>query len=125
MVQEGLAEKSGFALVHKNNTFKCAFITTDAQYAPGQIRAMKRHNSSDEVFALIRGRAVLVTGEPLQRQYAYTELQTGVSYCVEAGEWHYLAVSEDAVVFVTESSDVSAVNTDEIDVTDQLLIVEV
>lgn len=125
MVQEGLAKKTGFALVHKNNTFKCAFITMDAQYAPGQIRTMKRHNSSDEVFALVCGRAVLVTGEPHRKQYEYTTLQTGVSYCVEAGVWHYLAVSEDGTVFVVENSDVSAANTDAVDVSDQLLIVEV
>ena len=61
----------------------------------------------------------------MQKQVKHTALQTGVSYCVEAGQWHYLAVSEDAIVFVTENSDVSAANTDEIDVTDQLLIVEV
>ncbi len=86
---------------------------------------MKRHNCSDEVFALVQGRAVLVTGEPLRKQYEYIALQAGVSYCIEAGTWHYLAVSEDAMVFVTENSDVSAANTDEIDVKDQLLIVEV
>ena len=125
MVQEGFIKKSGFALVHQNDTFKCAFITADRQYAPGQIRSMKRHNGSDEVFVLIQGKAVLVTGEPTQKQVEYTTLQTSVSYCVEAGQWHYLAVSEDAIVFVSENSDVSAANTDEIDVTDQLLIVEV
>ena len=125
MVQEGLIEKPGFALVYRNDGFKCAFITADGQYAPGQIRTMKRHNSSDEVFVLIRGRAVLVTGEPSKMQYKYTALQTGISYCVEAGEWHYLSVSEDGLVFVAENSDVSAANTDDIDVAYQLLTVEV
>ena len=125
MVREGFITHSGFELVYQSDGFKCAFITAGEQYAPGQIKIMKRHNSSDEIFALVSGKAVLVTGDVEQKQYVFTPLCSGVSYCVEAGTWHYLAGSEDAVVFVTENSDVSAANTDAIDVTDQLLIVEV
>ena len=125
MVLQATASKPGFELICTNNSFKCAFITRSAQYAPGQIKAMKRHNESDEVFILIQGKAMLVTGEPTQKQYMKTALQSGISYCVEAGTWHYLAVSEDALVFVTENSQVSGENTDEICIEEYDVIVEV
>lgn len=125
MVLHATASKPGFDLVFQNASFKCAFITKSEQYAPGKIETMKRHNESDEVFALIRGKAILVTGEGTLTQHEETVLQQGISYCVKAGTWHYLAVSEDALVFVTENSWVSAENTDEICVKDRHLRVEV
>ena len=125
MVREGFITHSGFQPVYQNNGFKCAFITAGEQYAPGQIKTMKRHNSSDEVYALVSGKAVLVTGDVAQKQYVFIPLCPGVSYCVDAGTWHYLAVSEDGTVFVVENSDVSAANTDAVDIEKQYVIVEV
>ena len=123
-VLEGNVERSGFQLTCKNDWFKCAFITLSDQYAYGQVKIMKRHNESDEVFVLIKGQATLLTGDPIEKEYIKTELKTGTSFCVEAGTWHYLAVSEDALVFVVENSEVSGENTDAINVEDQHLFVE-
>lgn len=125
MVLQKTVSKPGFDLVYKGDLFKCAIITKSAQYAVGQVLAMKRHNESDEVFVLVQGKAALLTGDPIQKQYVRTELKSGVSYCVEAGTWHYLAISEDALVFVTENSSVSSDNTDELNVEDQNLTLEV
>ena len=125
MVLQGTASKSGFDLIYNGDSFKCAFISKSEQYAPGKLTAMKRHNESDEVFVLVQGKAKLITGEPMQNQYKETVLQQGVFYCVEAGTWHYLAVSEDALVFVTENSQVSGENTDEIRIEATNVIVEV
>ena len=116
MVLEGKSEKAGFCLVCKNNDYKCAFITCSPQYAYGKVTELKRHRESDEVFTLISGKATLLTGEPESGEYDTRELQKGVSYCVPAGTWHYLAVSEDALVFVVENSGVSAENTDAVSI---------
>jgi len=124
MVQERVASRPGFDVVCKNESFKCAFITLSDQYAYGKITTMKRHNESDEVFVLVKGKATLVTGDVDSREYIMTELKKGISYCVPAGTWHYLAVSEDALVFVTENSQVSAENTDAINIENQHLSVE-
>ena len=112
MILEGKSEKSGFGLVCKNDNFKCAFITCSPQYAYGKVTELKRHRKSDEVFTLISGKATLLAVEPETAEYETKELEKGVSYCVPAGTWHYLAVSEDALVFVVENSGVSAENTD-------------
>lgn len=112
MVLEGKADREGFQLVCVNESFKCAFITKGSQYSYGQVSILKRHNESDEVFILISGTATLLTGEPDNAEYDIRELQKGVAYCVTAGTWHYLAVSDDALVFVVENSGVSVENTD-------------
>ena len=124
MVLEGKPERTGFQMVCVNESFKCAWITASFPYAYGRVNELKRHNESDEVFTLISGTATLLTGEPDRGEYNVRELGKGVSYCVTAGTWHYLAVSEDALVFVVENSRVSAGNTDVISVEEQNLYVE-
>lgn len=124
MVLERKSEKAGFDLICTNDDFKCAFITNSPQYSYGKVTVLKRHNLSDEVFTLISGRATLLTGDLVKAEYATRELQKGVAYCVTAGTWHHLAVSEDAVVFVVENSGVSGANTDAVSVEMQNLYVE-
>ena len=121
MVLEGKSEKAGFCLVCKNDDYKCAFITYSPQYAYGKVTELKRHRESDEVFTLISGKATLLTGEPEGGEYDTRELQKGISYCVPAGTWHYLGVTEDALVFVVENSGVSSENTDAVSVEEQNL----
>ena len=106
------AEGSGFQPALRTERFLCAFISYAAQYAYGKITAMKRHLTSPEVFVLLRGRATLITMESDKAVPDITELEPGKTVCVKAGAWHYLAVSEDALVFVTENNDVSAQNTE-------------
>ena len=122
MVLEGKADREGFQLVCVNESFKCAFITSNPQYAYGQVSVLKRHNNSDEIFTLILGEATLLTEEG-DKGYVDQKLKIGVSYCVTAGTWHYLAVSDDALVFVVENSDVSKDNTDELCVEDKNLYI--
>lgn len=125
MVQKKTVSKPGFCVVCKNDAFQCAFITESGQYAPGRITEMKRHRESDEVFVLLKGKATLVTADPSRKRYVTTVIESGPSYCVEAGTWHYLAVSEDAMLFVTENSAVSSENTDVISIVEENITVEV
>ena len=104
------AKSPGFEAVVKTDRFKCAFITHAPMYAYGAVREMKRHNLTDEVFVLLSGHATLLIreGEDM-KQYP---MEPGKAYNVIAGTWHYLGVSEDGMLFVTESSDTDKTNTD-------------
>lgn len=124
MVLEGKSEKAGFYLTCKNRDFKCAFITQSSQYAYGKVSLLKRHRESDEVFTLIEGDAKLLTEEPDKEKYEIRKLVKGRSYCVTADTWHYLAVSDDALVFVVENGEVSAENTEAVSVDEQSLYVD-
>ena len=104
------AEKTGFDIAFKNENFKCAFIKCSSAYSFGQVHEMKRHNKTDEIFVLLKGRAVMLTME--EGKFFETELTPNTAYNVQRETWHYLALSKDAVAFVTENADTDATNTD-------------
>lgn len=106
-------DKHGFQPMLRNDHFLCAYITHSSQYAYGKVTAVKRHLTSQEVFVLLEGRGTVLTAKPDFSEMHTEELKRGVPFCVEAGIWHYLALTEDAVVFVVENSDVTAQNSEE------------
>ncbi len=102
--------RPGFEPVVTTDRFKCAFLTHGEGFTYGKVEEMKRHNKTDEVFVLLSGKAtMLIREEEIMTEYL---LEQGKAYNVAAGTWHYLAASQDAVLFVTESSDTSKANTD-------------
>lgn len=123
MLQINIPEKKGFDAFLTNSNFKCAFITSHAQYSFGRIKLIKRHNDSDEVYVLLRGKATVVTTDNLDKEFMKTNLEYHTSYNVKAGTWHYLAVSDDAIIFVAESGKVAPENTDTEDIFDKNIIV--
>ncbi len=110
MFSQETSKKAGFDTVIKNESFKCAFITLSPAYAFGTVEEMKRHNETDEIFILLNGSAVMLIYE----DGIFTEypLAKSAAYNVHAGTWHYLAVSEDALVFVTENANTDSTNSD-------------
>ena len=112
MTEELIPKGMGFQPVLWTERFLCAFISHAEQYAYGKITVIKRHLTSSEVFVLLRGSATLLTADPELSCRKITELEEGKAFGVEAGTWHYLAVSEDALIFVTENNDISAENSE-------------
>ena len=100
----------GFDTVVMNERFKCAFITHSPYYAFGEVNHMKRHNKTDEILGRLSGKAVLLILE--NEEFKEYVLEVGSAYNVKQGTWHYLAVTEDARVFVAESADTDGSNTD-------------
>ncbi len=120
MIVSGKSTKSGFDKVFDNTNFKCAFITHSPDYSYGEVKVMKRHNLTDEIFVLLTGKAVMLT--LADNVFTETALQENTAYNVKAGTWHYLAITEDASVFVTENADTSALNTDVLNLTTPYII---
>lgn len=114
--------KEGFDAVFSNPSFKCAFITPSDQYAFGKVRLLKRHNDTDEIFVLLSGSAVLLTKDE-NASYQTTPLQPETAYNVVKGTWHHLALSENAVVFVTESGSMQKENTDSMNIESENIFV--
>lgn len=116
---------SGFCPVVRNSQFLCAFITPSPMYAPGKIAEMKRHNDTDEVFVLLSGKAVLLTRDNINEECQVTHLLPGTTYTVKAGTWHYLALSPDGKIFVTESGSINPSNTDKADVSKENIFADI
>ncbi len=104
------AQGEGFNIITKNSHFKCAFIKLSRQYSFGSVVEMKRHNETDEIFVLLCGSAVMLTFE--NNGFKETILEKESAYNVTKGTYHYLALSDDAIVFVTEKADTTSENTD-------------
>ena len=80
--------KAGFDAVIKNESFKCAFITHSPAYAFGKVVEMKRHNETEEIFVLLKGRAVMLIYE--DGIFSEYELSENTAYNVHKKTWHYL-----------------------------------
>lgn len=92
----------GFNSVFKSEMWQIATITYDTQYSKECFDSMKRHLTTDEVFILINGSAILHTVENGILKNIIVE--SGRIYCVRRGTWHYLEVSRDALLAVVENN---------------------
>ena len=100
---------NGFDTVHSFECWKVAFITYAEHY--GELKLVKRHTKTDEVFVLVKGEATLYTAdgdEPL----ITTVLEKEKLYIVQKNTWHHLKVSEDGLLIVVENSDTTKENTE-------------
>ncbi len=73
---------------------------------------MQRHNETDEVFVLLKGRCLLFTaegGDTVGHIYA-EDLRPGIVYNVRRGVWHNHTLSRDAQVLVVENRDTTYAN---------------
>lgn len=100
----------GYLPVLKNDHYLCAYITHADNHAYGKVSKVERHLTSQEIFLLLKGKGTLLTADPDFTETHIDHLEVGVPFCVDAGVWHYLALSEDALLFLIENNDVNAQN---------------
>jgi len=88
-------------------TWRVAVLNFAEELRPEKLTRMQRHNETDEVFVLLRGRAILFVGDGDE---AVTEihgqnLEPHRVYNVKQRVWHHHTLSEDAMVLVVENRD--------------------
>ncbi len=98
----------GFYPFLTTDTFKVAYLRYNERFS--RLTGFERHMKTDEVFLLLEGRATLYI--KTEQGTAETEMEKGIAYNIPKGEWHHIAVSEDATVLVVENSDTSIENTE-------------
>ena len=69
---------------------------------------LERHLETDEVFVLLFGSAVLVSG----KDFTETSMEQGKIYNVKRGAWHALLMNEDAKVLIVENDDTARENSE-------------
>jgi hypothetical protein len=71
------------------------------------IGRLQRHDETDEVFVLLRGKCILFVGEGAEAITAVhaQPLEPGKLYNVKRGVWHHHTLSPDAMVLVVENRD--------------------
>jgi mannose-6-phosphate isomerase-like protein (cupin superfamily) len=81
--------------------WQAAILNWDPSCERVNLQEIERHNHTDEVFVLLRGRAVLFSrrdGESLQA----CELKPGVIYNVPKRVWHGLVANKEASFLIVE-----------------------
>jgi hypothetical protein len=72
-----------------------------------QINSMERHLSTDEVFVLVKGKAMLFLGgnHPIIKELACYPMVIGEINNVKQNTWHTLILSQDAHLIIVENDD--------------------
>ena len=88
--------------------WRVAAICPSERNSADAIGQMERHNETDEVFVLMRGRSVLFAAMGQCEQgigkIINVEMEPLRVYNVKRGVWHVCALGPDAVVLVVENS---------------------
>ncbi len=94
--------------------WRVAVLNFCDELLPGNLIRMQRHDETDEVFVLLRGRCILFVGDGAGADEAGTihaaDLEPGKVYNVRRGVWHTHTLSRDASVLVVENRDTTVAN---------------
>ena len=99
--------------------WRVAYLNDTPKFHLENMEDMQRHNTSDEVFVLLKGSCTLYIGDGGDEgpgTVRAVELEPGVIYNVRRGAWHTHATGPDASVLIVENADVSPENSDHIPV---------
>ena len=99
--------------------WRVAYLYDTPTFHLENMEDMQRHNTSDEVFVLLKGSCTLYIGDGGDEgpgTVRAVELEPGVIYNVRRGAWHTHATGPDASVLIVENADVSPENSDHIPV---------
>lgn len=81
--------------------WQAAILNWDSSCDRKNLQQIERHNHTDEVFVLLRGRSVLFSRCEGEALHAY-DLKPGVIYNVPKRVWHGLVADKDASFLIVE-----------------------
>ncbi|MBZ9687213.1 hypothetical protein G9F72_012845 [Clostridium estertheticum] len=99
--------------------WRVAILKYCDELLPENIIKMQKHNDTDEVFVLLKGKFILYIGDGddmVENVYA-KELQPLKMYNVKKATWHTHSLSEDAVVLIIENQNTELSNSPETQLT--------
>lgn len=86
-----------------SHDWQAAILNWEPIFDLENVGEVERHNQTDEVFVLTRGKAVLFTID--QRGMQIEEMKLGVIYNVLKGAWHNLVSTREASWIIVENRD--------------------
>lgn len=88
--------------------WRVAYLNHADTFVEENFEKIERHNETDEVFVLLKGSAVLIIGEELNR----IEMEPHKIYNVPKGVWHHIFTKEGTSVLIIENEDTGDKNSD-------------
>jgi len=83
--------------------WQVATLNWEHMFDPANLGEIERHNGTDEVFVLWRGRGALLIGTRLGIKVL--DMEPGAIYNVTRGTWHTLVATRDASWIIVETRD--------------------
>jgi hypothetical protein len=105
-------DKAGYLPVIDYGAWRVAILNYSDELRAENLTAMQRHNETDEVFVLLKGRCLLFLGEgdeAVTAVYA-ADMQPYKIYNVKKAVWHTHTLSPDAMVLIVENRDTTVGN---------------
>lgn len=89
---------------------------------PSNITSMERHTQTDEVFILIKGKAILVLGGngPSLTEFSTYIMNIGEVNNVKKNTWHTILVSHDVHLLIVENEDTGQENSEYCELSEDL-----
>jgi len=83
--------------------WQVARLNWEPLFDPSNLGEIERHNGTDEVFVLWRGRGALLVA--IESTLEVIDMEPGVIYNVTRGTWHTLVADHDASWIIVENRD--------------------
>lgn len=99
---------AGYKPVIDYANWRVAILNFSDDLRAEKITALQRHNETDEVFVLLRGRCILFLGQGDAQSISSVHGQDMIPhtvYNVKKGAWHSHTLSADAMVLIVENRD--------------------
>ncbi len=97
-----------YQIAMRFGSWRVAYLNHADGFVEENFEKIERHNETDEVFVLLKGRAVLIIGEELNR----VEMEPHKIYNVPKGVWHHIFTEEGTSVLIIENEDTGYENSD-------------
>jgi ureidoglycolate hydrolase len=120
---------SGYQPVIDYADWRVAILNYIDDIHPERIELLERHNETDEVFVLMKGKCILFLGEGemlIENIYAQV-MEPGKIYNVKKGIWHSAVLSINGSVLIVENRNTTEENSDysALDLNQRKLIIEI
>lgn len=98
-------DKEGYLPLVDYESWRVAILNFSDDLLPENIKAMQRHNETDEVFVLLRGQCILFIGDgdKIVTDIFAENMQPFKIYNVKKSVWHSHTLSRDAKVLIVEN----------------------
>ena len=117
LIEERLLEvkeytTKGYAPVVDYGVWRVAVLNYNEDALPQNIAKLERHNETDEVFVLLKGKCILIIGDGDEKATAIyaQDMEPLKVYDVKKAVWHSTVLSEDASLLIVENMDTTMEN---------------